>query len=397
MRDPSHEKQLIRARLATTAIFLVQGMGMGAWAACIPALRHQLNLTDSALSLSLLAYAAGGLIGMPLSVWLVSRLDSHIATMSIAIMFSVSLILPGIAPTLLMLIGAALILGMGKGLVDVAMNTFALAIQSNWGSPILSSFHAAASAGGLLGAVWIGFMFSNGHSVLTGLSILTIISLTIVGISIPLSSGAKIEHSNASSSAALAIPTRALFGIGSLCFLVLLIEGSIADWSGVYMTTIVQVTTAQAAAAYAAFSIMMFIGRIFGDWLIQKVGGPMVLLVGATTTAIGLILALGFANYVSSILGFALVGLGISNLVPLFFSTASKFTTLPPATAIAMTATIGYAGFLVGPPLIGIVSDLIGLRLALLFLFAATLVIGVFGPKFLTTKSMGRTKTKTTA
>lgn len=392
MSNISQRIRPVGARFATTAIFLVQGMSIGAWAACIPAFRDSLSLSDSALSFSLLAYAAGGLMGMPAAAWLVSRLGCHSATMLLGLFCSLSIVLPGIAPSLSALAGAALIAGMGKGLVDIAMNTFAAAIQTSWGSPIMSSFHAASSTGGLLGAVWIGLMFANGYSILTSLALLTGITLVIVAMATLLASRSKIQLQEVGNSPAFAVPTSGLLSIGILCFLVLLIEGSIADWSGVYLTTVVQVSTAQAAAGFAAFSVTMVIGRLFGDHFVHKMGERAILLTGAATAAIGFILALGFAAFIPSLIGFALVGLGVSNLVPIFFSAASRTTRVQPATALAMTATVGYAGFLIGPPIIGFVSDQIGLRLALMGLLIAAILIGTLGPRLVSTPSMVKAK-----
>lgn len=381
MTNTDQKKRSAKARYATTAIFLVQGTAIGAWAACIPAFRETLNLTDSALSLSLLAYAAGGLIGMPLAAWLVSRIGSHAATMSMGIFCSLSIIVPGLAPSLTFLVIAALIAGMGKGLVDIAMNTFAASIQTRWGSPIMSSFHAASSTGGLLGAVCVGLMFAMGYSIYTSLAVLTISTFVIVAAAAFFASGVNIETHAKKRAPAFALPTPALLGIGGLCFLILTIEGGVTDWSGVYMTTVVQVSTAQATVGFAAFSIMMVLGRLFGDRLVNRMGEKAVLLVGACAATVGFVFALGFASFIPTTLGFALVGLGVSNLVPILFTAAARNKSVPPATALAMTATVGYTGFLLGPPLIGFVSDLIGLRLALFGLLVSALFIAAVGPR----------------
>ncbi|SDP76967.1 Fucose permease [Phyllobacterium sp. YR620] len=383
MSESDAKHRLIGARISTTIVFLVNGIGIGAWAACLPALRQSLSLTDSALSLCLLAFSGGGLVGMPVAAWLVSRLGSQYATILLGLIFPITMVLPGFAATLPVLIFTALIFGMGKGFLDVAMNTFAAALQTAWRSSIMSSFHAAFSVGGLVGSISIGLMFVNGLSVLTALALLAIFSVAAIGACITLGLKVTIEERRESDTRAFAIPSPALFGIGLLCFLGLLMEGGMADWSGVYMTTVVKVSTAQAAMGYAAFSLMMVAGRVLGDWFVGVFGERASLLMGAISAASGFAISLGSPTFELSVFGFALVGLGASNLVPLLFSAASRTVGLPPATAIAMTASIGYAGFLIGPPLIGFASDHIGLRLALVSLFLSAVLIGTFGPRLL--------------
>ncbi|MEP2783361.1 MAG: hypothetical protein ABJO67_18945 [Pseudoruegeria sp.] len=229
MNDFYHRRLLRAPRIATTLIFLVQGMGIGAWAVCVPTFRETLGLSNSSLSLSLLAFAVGGLLGMPASAWLVSRLGSKSATMLLALAYGICIVLPALAPSLFTLVGAALLFGLSKGAVDVAMNTFGAAIQTNWRAPIMSSFHAAASSGGFFGAVWIGVVFANGFGAFTGLLILTLVSLVLVGAAIRLALGADVDAAHDQNASAFAVPSSALMGIGSLCFLVLLIEGAISE------------------------------------------------------------------------------------------------------------------------------------------------------------------------
>ncbi|WP_170976416.1 MFS transporter [Rhizobium sp. FKL33] len=361
--------------MATTAIFLINGLGIGAWAACIPALRQSLHLSDSALSLCLLAFSGGGIVGMPAASLLVARLGSQKTTMFLAIAFALAMAFPGYALSLPILIATAFVFGMGKGFLDVAMNTYAAAVQRSWGSAIMSSFHATFSVGGLVGSVAMGMLFAHGFDVRTGLLSMTAIALPLIGLAALLVRGAAVEGSDGNPASTFALPNRALLGIGCLCFLALLMEGGMADWSGVYMTTVVGVSTAGAAAGYAAFSVAMIIGRVFGDWAVHRWGERIVLRLGGTTAALGFVAALGPVNSASTIIGFALVGIGASNIVPLLFSAAARSETVAPSAAIAMTATVGYAGFLLGPPVIGFAADHIGLRAALVILLLAAVLI----------------------
>ncbi|MEM1360607.1 MAG: MFS transporter [Pseudomonadota bacterium] len=382
---------LKRARIATTLIFLVQGLSMGAWAASIAAIQLTLGLADGALSIALFAYAMGGLAGMPLSAWLVSRLGSHLAMIAVAFSYCFVLTLPGLTTTFIPLVLAALTLGLGKGVLDVSMNSFAADIQEAWGQAIMSSFHAAASFGGFLGAIWLGLALGNGFSVAAGLLCLSVLSLGVVIFANGLSQASLSLPLKTERAPAFVRPPRSLLALGALCLLVMMIEGGVADWSGVYLTTVVLASPASAALAYASFSIAMLVGRLFGDGFVRRFGERTTLFAGAISALTGFVCVLGTATFLPSIFGFALVGLGASNIVPLLFSSASRLKDVSSGSAIAMTAAIGYTGFLMGPLIIGFLSDQFGLRIALIVLLGAAFLIGTLGPRQLRPRNSAAT------
>jgi MFS family permease len=381
MAEAAIIQRLIGPRLGTTAVFLVDGVGIGAWAACVPAIRRALDLSDSALSLSLLAFAGGGIVAMPAASWLLTRMTSRRATILLATAIAVGMLLPGLARSLPVLVAAAFVFGMSKGALDVSMNTHAVAIQRAWGGPIMSSFHAAFSMGGLLGSIVIGFLFAQGFDVTGALGLMTLVALPVVATAAVLMRGMAPDPDMAAPAAAFAWPSRALLGIGLLCFLSMLIEGGMADWSGVYLSTVAGAATATAAAGYAAFSMMMVAGRLGGDWTVRRLGEARVLRLGAGLAALGFAIALGLGMPVPAMAGFALVGLGVSNIVPLLFSASARSGSVARSTAIAMTATVGYAGFLLGPPIIGFAADHVGLQLALCVLLLAAAFIAGFAAR----------------
>ena len=165
MTDTAIVARPVGARLATTTIFLINAVGIGGWAASIPALRDSLHLTDAKLSPCLIAFSGGSIIGMPTAGQLVARLGSRTTTILFAVTFVLSMVLPGLATSLPLLIAAAFVFGVGKEFLDIAMNTYAAVLQHAWGAPIMSSFHAAFSVGGLIGSVSMGLLFSGGFSV----------------------------------------------------------------------------------------------------------------------------------------------------------------------------------------------------------------------------------------
>jgi MFS family permease len=215
MTEAAIMRRPVGARLAIVAAFLVDGIGIGAWAASVPALRQSLGLTDSALSLGLLAFAAGGIAAMPATGWLLTRVASHRATIAAAAAAAVALLLPGLAPSLPLLVAAAFVFGVCKGFLDVSMNTYATAIQRAWGASIMSSFHAAFSVGGLLGSLAMGLLFSEGFSVRTSLAVVATSALPLIGVVAALARRAPDERAE-TAPPGFAWPSRALLGIGHL-------------------------------------------------------------------------------------------------------------------------------------------------------------------------------------
>jgi predicted MFS family arabinose efflux permease len=257
------------------------------------------------------------------------------------------------------------------------MNTYATTVQRAWRAPIMSSFHAAFSLGGLLGAAGMGIVLAHHFDAATGFLAASIwMALLILLAALLAPSEAQLNEAEPEAGAhAFSWPSPALFGIGFLCFLAMLIEGALADWSGVYLSTVAGATQGAAAAGYAGFAVMMAFGRLIGDRVVATFGGMPVLRLGAFVVALGLAIALVLPVPIIATFGFALVGIGASNTVPLLFTAAGQSRTSAPAMGIAMVATVGYAGFLLGPPMIGFAADLSSLRIALLIVLAAAALI----------------------
>jgi MFS family permease len=377
-------KYPIGARAATTAVFLANGSGIGAWAAAIPSIKQALHLSDAALGVGLLAFAAGAMLTMPLAGWLGVRFGSHRLTILAGIAFGTALLLPGLASTLPALIVAMLVLGASNGMMDVAMNAHATAVQRVWNSAIMSSFHAAFSLGGLLGAAGVGMLLSLGLGVSTCLAVAAawvgaiVLAASLAGLSRDLGAASMRTEG----APGFAWPDASLLGIGLLAFLSMLIEGAVADWSGVFLATVAGASAADAAAGYAAFSIAMVAGRLLGDRFVRNLGRVQALRLGAGLTAFGIAVALVFGQ-VGGIIGFALVGLGMANAIPVLFTAAGRVKATAPSVGVAMAATLGYSGFLAGPPIIGFIAEAVGLRLALTILFLAAMIVAALAGRAL--------------
>ena len=355
---------LRRQRRATFTVFLANGCGIGGWAATIPELKRDLALGDGGLSLVLLAVALGAMLTMPFAGVLVPRLGGTGRLTRCSILaFVLVLSWPGVAPSLAWLVPCALLLGACNGLIDVAMNAHASDVESRWGGPLMSSFHAAFSLGGFLGAGLGAWVLHLGASAL-----LVLLAAALVALVLALPAALALDEGDRSPvSHALRLPDRRVLALGLIALGCLMLEGAMTDWSAVYLGQVGGATPVVATLGYAAFSLTMLIGRLCGDRIRRRFGGPQVISGGALLATLGLAVAVLLPAPWTAILGFALVGLGLSNVVPAAFSAAGEVAETP-ATGIAMTATAGYLGFLLGPPLIGAVAGQVGLRGSLLLL-----------------------------
>jgi MFS family permease len=362
--------ELSRMRWATLAVFFANGFGIGSWAAAIPTLKIALALSDAELSLALLAFAAGALVCMPLCSVLTPRLGGTGPTTRLAgLMFAVLLPLPLLAGGLPTLIAAAFVTGASSGLVDVAMNAHASVVERRRGAAIMSSFHAAFSLGGIAGAGLEATLLAMHTPRYWLLVPASGVALALVLFALPrLGPGDRAE----SSRVALRIPERTLVGLATVALLCLFVEGSMTDWSALYLTT-VGASPASASTGFVAFSAMMVVGRLLGDHAVRVFGGQDVIAAGALLAGAGLTLAAALPLVPVIAFGFALVGLGLSNVVPALFSAGARRGSSP-AAGIAATATAGYAGMLAGPPVIGAIATGWSLRVGIAVL--ALIVIG---------------------
>ncbi|WGG50130.1 MFS transporter [Rugamonas sp. DEMB1] len=364
-----HTAAVKQARRATLMVFFANGLGIGAWATAIPPLKQALALSDASLSLALLALAAGAVCCMPLSGRLVPRVGGTAAATKLAgLAFAVLLPLPLWVDSLPLLMLATLLLGGANGLLDVAMNAHASTVERRWGAAIMSSFHAAFSLGGLagtgIGAALLYFDTPTAWLLLPTALLALALVLTAAGRldagadNTPPAHGASTAAAPVAAAAAEGAAARgarrAVAGLAVIALLCFLVEGAMVDWSGLYLAS-TGATAAAAAAGFAAFSCTMVLGRLLGDRVVRHCGSRRVIAGGAALAALGLGLAGALPATGAILAGYAMAGLGLSNVVPAIFSAAGR-TGSSAAAGIAMVASIGYAGLLAGPPLIGAVA-----------------------------------------
>jgi hypothetical protein len=266
------------------------------------------------------------------------------------------------------------VFGATGGAMDVSMNAHGVAVERTLPKPIMSSLHGGWSVGGFVSAGLVAVAAASGvdprlESLIVGV-VLWLAALWISG-----RLGSASSHSREGGS--FALPSRAVLVIGGLCFLVMTTEGGISDWSGIYLRHATGASSAVAATAFTGFSLGMAAARLGGDALNARLGAGRLLRGGMGLVAIALGAALLIGQTAPAVVGFALCGLGIANGVPLLFSAAGRLE--PPNPSLAAAFTLGYSGFIVGPPLIGLLSDSVGLPKTLALLVLAALAVAALG------------------
>src|SRR5688572_9820174 len=369
------------ARVAVSALFFLNGALFATWVARIPSLQAQRGLSHSALGLALLAMAFGAVIAMPLAGRLISTHGSEKTCRVAALLYCAFLPLLAAVPGTHVFFASLVLFGAAHGALDVAMNAHAVAVEERYRVPIMASFHALFSTGGLAGAAAGGSLAALGLSSLVHFSICAVVfAATARAVSSRLlKTTDQMSHDRShprsqqsKQSFALRVPGLAALGVVAAC--IMMGEGAIADWGAVYLRSIRFTSESVAATGYAAFSVAMAAGRFGGDALTSRLGAVRVVRLGGMLAAIGLSFALLVPGTAATLLGLACVGLGFSGIVPLVFSAAGRTAGIEPGVALATVTTMGYAGFLIGPPLIGFASEWIGLPGALGLIVATSLL-----------------------
>nr|WP_313069281.1 MFS transporter [Kitasatospora gansuensis] len=358
--------------MALTAFFAVDGFLFAAWVVRIPDVRAQVHASHSALGLALLCLSAGAVATMPLIGRLCVRFGSRPVTVASLAALSLAVLLPAHTGSVLTLGAALLLFGAAYGGANVSMNSAAVDLVVELRRPVMPSFHAGYSLGGLLGAA-VGGLLAGTLSTAWALALsgaLGLLVTVIAGTALLRTAAVTPAAVTAATPRGTAAPSRQparnarllviLLGLVALCDAYG--EGALADWATLHLTDDVHASTGLAATGYAAFAFAMTAGRLGGTWLSVRAGQTRVMLFGGLTAATGMLVA-ALAPAVPLVLaGFVLVGLGLANIFPLAIAAAGV---AGGPRGVATASTLGYAGMLVGPPAIGFLADATTLPLAL--------------------------------
>lgn len=374
-------KSLLTNRIAVSTFFFINGFLFANWTSRLPELQRFFGLNNAELGSMLFCIALGSMVSMPFAGWLGSKFGSDKIVKIVSLLFCITIPLVALSQNAWVIRLCFFFLGAASGSMDVTMNGQAVLVERLWGKIIFSSFHAIFSIGMALGAA-SGGIFSNFQITLqTHLFIIGIIGVfPILWASTKLIKDAPEVNENAiakdKTDSLLAL--KAILPFGIIAFCCMTGEGSMVDWSAIFMNTVVGQNEVISAWAFGTFGVAMTIGRIFGDYFTLKLGKQKLMLIDAYLAVIGLALALIFTSIWSTFTGFFLVGLGLSTIVPIVFSSAGNLKNISPSTGISMATSIGYTGFFVGPPTIGFLSEAFGLRIGLSFvLFLFVLMAGI--------------------
>lgn len=348
-------------------MFFINGALFANWVSRIPEFQDRFALDEGALGLTLLGISAGVITALALASGLIARFSSRVMTMMAGVALSLSLPLIALTPHPLALWISLYLFGALMSTMDVSMNAQGVEVERRIGRPVMSSFHGAWSIGGAVGAAMGAGMASLKLDPLPHFAIAAAIFLVATLVA---GRGLPIEHEMGRTASGAAepvfqIPARALWPLGAVAFCSAIGEGSMGDWSAVYLENVVRASPQTAALGYAAFQTTMTIGRFSGDWLAARLEPVRLVRIGGVIAAAGLLTAMLIPQVPVVLIGFALVGLGVANVIPLAFSAAGRMPGITSSKGIAGVATIGYAGFLAGPPFIGLIADRTSLSFAL--------------------------------
>jgi hypothetical protein len=360
---------------ATRLAFVVAGAGSAAWAPLVPFAKLRTGLDEGGLGLLLLCLGLGSLIAMPLTGLLTARLGCRIVILMSGAIVVVALPLLALFETWPAMALALGLFGAGVGVLDVAMNIQAAKVEQSAGRAMMSSFHGMFSLGGIAGAAGASALIWAGWAPLPTALLIALCCTVLLGLSAPghLPPGAVA----APSGPALAWPRGGVAFLGAMAAICFLAEGAILDWGALFLIQSRDAAPGPAGLGYAVFAVAMTLTRLVGDRVRAALGDSTVILVGGLVSALGFGVALAIPMLSASLIGFFLIGLGAANIVPVLFSLAGRARSMPPPLAIAAITTMGYAGLLAGPALIGGVAQALGLGLALGMVGFALLLVGL--------------------
>jgi MFS family permease len=368
--QPIHTRKTLR--IAVGILFFMAGLCFASWASRIATVQQSMGLTDAALGAVLFSLPVGLMLSLPFSGWIITKIGSKKLLLAAIVVYGSCLMTLGLAQNIFQLIICLVCFGFASNAVNISVNTQAVAAEQMYDKPIMASFHGLWSLAGFTGAGIGTIMIANRidpfhHFVV----VLIIIILGVIAASRYLYD----DFGEAQNKSTVSVSLRErlnlmvpLLTLGSIAFCSMICEGAMFDWSVVYFKKVVEAPIALQGAGFAAFMLTMAGGRFVADWFAHRFGLKRTLQVSGTLTTSGLLVALIFPYFYSAMAGFLLVGAGVSSVVPMVYSAAGKSKTMSPGVALAAVSTIGFIGFLVGPPVIGFIAGLATLRASFAFI-----------------------------
>jgi MFS family permease len=354
-----------RAWWATVVLFLVHGLVVATWVSRIPAIQAALRVNNGILGLTFLSAAVGAVLTIPLAGWLVTRYGSRTVSGLSSLAFPAVLSLLSFAASAPALAGILFLYGAAAATMDVSMNAHGVEVEKAMRAPTMSRFHGMFSLGGMAGAGIGSLAAARGMDPRPHFAIATLVSCLAVLIVRPMLLDSREPALEKGHRLPLSKIPAVLLALSAIGFCILLSEGAMADWTAVYFKQVLRSGAGTAAAGYSVFSAAMAVFRLMGDVITARLGPLRTIRAGGLVAACGLLWSLCMTVPSLALLGFAAAGAGFSVIIPLVFGSGGRVENVSPGAGIATVTGIGYIGFLVGPPLIGFLSQLFTLRYAL--------------------------------
>ncbi|HPR86001.1 MAG TPA: MFS transporter [Prolixibacteraceae bacterium] len=372
-QEQSEQLSKRRIRIAVALVYFSMGLCFSSWASRIPDIKTELKLSDGLFGSILFALPVGQFLMMPFSGKLVTKYGSHITILIAIPAYSILLCNLGLVTAGWQLAIGLFIFGLAGNLSNISINTQGVAAERIYQRPIMASFHGGWSLAGFTGAL-IGLLMINLKvPVFWHFVIVLIVVWIVLWINYPFLVRSKpATTTNEPKRKFFNKPDSILFQLGIIGFCSMASEGAMFDWSGIYFKDVVKAPESLVVLGYTSFMIMMATGRFVADYLISKIGRKKLLQICGVMISTGLFTSVLFPYLVTSTLAFMMVGLGVSSIVPTVYSAAGRHSRIPAGIALATVSSVSFLGFLMGPPLIGHISEAFGLR----YSFA---IIGVFG------------------
>jgi MFS family permease len=351
-------------RIAVGAMFFMAGLSFSSWASRIPTIKQSLGLSEAAWGAVLVSLPIGLMCSLPFSGWIITKIGSRRLLISSLLVYGSSLVTLGLAQNPFQLIACLVFFGFSSNAVNISVNTQAVATEDLYQRPILASFHGLWSLAGFAGGVVGAFMIAINVAPFYHFSLM----LLVIALSVFISARYLKDDKVASAGPAFVMPDKSLIKLGIIAFCSMICEGAMFDWSSIYFQNVVVAPAKLVGLGFTAFMFTMAAGRFVADWFAHKFGLKRTLQLSGSLTATGLTIAVIFPNLYTAMFGFLLVGAGVSSVVPMVYSAAGKSKTMQPGVALAAVSTIGFLGFLVGPPVIGFIAGIATLRASFLLI-----------------------------
>jgi len=361
-------------RLGVSTFFFIQGLTFASWASRIPDIKARLHLSEGQLGGILLALPLGQLTAMTLSGYLVSRFGSKKTLPIGVLLYPAALVLLGAVTQVWQMAGALFLFGVFGNLCNISINTQGIGVERIYRRSIMASFHGLWSLAGFTGGVIGGIMVADNISPLQHFSIIYLIDIALLAIAHRYILPRDAASGGQAKKKIFVKPDRAIVLLGMIAFASMICEGTMFDWSGIYFEKVVDAPKALTRLGYIAFMTTMATGRFAADFLVTRFGITRVLQMSGIVILSGMSTAVLFPGLLPATIGFLLVGFGVSSVVPLVYSLAGRSKTMLPGIALASVSSIGFLGFLIGPPIIGFIAEASSLRLS--FITVALLGLG---------------------